>query len=480
MIAKFLKKSISVLLGCCFVLSVCGGCNEGGEEMEKPEVDYKWTAEKTLSSEKTLPAGESVSVEVGLDIGNANYVGLDVETDVNLVGKFYFSDPSGEEDGFAEDFFIPSSQQGSFRQIIDFYFANTYEKNLDKIELRNVGESAGKVVVKACYGGTKEWFDNSQVYLESGDIRLGIDLNAGGAINYLEYLNHRVQQVQTENGNVEVGINYASVLGGELMYDSVNLINEMDRGRLVQQSYYGISGEPYESAVYNGTPWPYNPVQGGDFSGTSSQIVDFTIGKDSIYVKTRALDWAKRESVTPSYMENRYTLENNIVKVENSFTDWSGYTHNIYRDQELPAFYGVISLGTLVTYRGSDPFQNEDLSYYPSLGNWVGTNRAYWTDITENWVAWVNDDDFGVGLYTPNTSTILTGKVGTKNYSSQISKADATTYTTMIAQMRLSTYETFSYDYYLTVGQVDKIRQSFNELAETCVNQDIIDWSARK
>ena len=268
-----------------------------------------------------------------------------------------------------------------------------------------------------------------------------------------------MQQVKDYDDSVKVGINYAQEYDTDAVSSSVNLINEFDRGRLVQQSYYGSSVPPYECAQYIGMAWPYNPVQGGDYTGTSSQIIDFDFSDTRLYIKARALDWAKVESVTPSYMENVYTIENGVVKVENTFTDWSEYTHSSYRDQELPAFYGIISLGTLVTYRGSNPFTGEDLSYYPALGNWVGTNRAQWNDVTENWVAWVNDDDFGVGLYTPDVYSILTGKVGSDIYDGAISKAGGTTYTAMISRMRLRNYIPLNYTYYLAVGaEIETVR----------------------
>jgi pseudouridine-5'-phosphate glycosidase len=88
--------------------------------------------------------------------------------------------------------------------------------------------------------------------------------------------------------------------------------------------------------------------------------VDYVISEDgkSIYVKCRPLDWAKKNVLTPSYMENTYTLCDGYVKVDNRFVDFSGYTHR-NADQELPAFYTRTS-GHSVDYRLDTPKEIAD------------------------------------------------------------------------------------------------------------------------
>ncbi len=483
---KFFKRVLCAAFAAILMSATFASCGKTvGSETESNEESgqkpsFSWTKTKEIATTKSVGVGETVVFDVDFAIGSDNYVGLDAECDESVVGSFVIADADKSEPDFTEDFFIQKGDKGLFKQIIDFYFEHVYDKIVKSVKFKNVGANPTTVNLKKIVAAEKEWYSSSKIFINDKSVKLGIDMNAGGAINYLEYLKQKMQQVRMPDGSVKTGVNYANTQDdAEIMYESSNLINEMDRGRLVQQSYYGISKAPYDCAQYIGMPWPYNPVQGGDYTGTSSQIVDFEIEENRIYVKVRPLDWAKVKSITPSYMENIFTIENGVVKVENFFTDWSGYNHNSKRDQELPAFYGIISLGTLVTYRGEKPFTGDELSYYPSLGNWVGDGRAYWTDITENWVAWVNEDDFGVGIYTPNAERILTGKVGSDKFSSQLSKADATTYTALIPRLSLSSYETFSYEYYLAIGDVDSLRNKFNEMAKTCKNEDIIEWGKR-
>lgn len=472
-----MKHAIIMLL--CGVLAFCALAGAAGCRENKEDNEMEWTWLLPAPEERTLDAGEEFAVALNAQIGDANYFELRVESGADLRGVIAYHNAEDPEEKNEEDFYI-GREQTSFRQILDFYFENAYDKVLESVTLKNAGTERASVRVNAVGCAVKEWYGSAQVFLEKENIRLGVDMNAGGAINYLELLNARVEQVKMPDGSVEIGINYAAKDGAELMYDSVNLINEMDRGRLVQQSYYGTSSPPYEYAQYIGTAWPYNPVQGGDYTGTSSQIVDFEFSEDEIYVKTRPLDWAKEESATDSYMENWYSIEDGVVRVRNAFTDFSGWVHT-YRDQELPAFYGTIALGTLVTYQGDAPFTGGDLSYHPGLGNWVGQGRAYWDNITENWAAWVNEDDFGVGLYTPDVTHILTGKVGTKQYTSALSKAEACTYTTLIGRMRIRTFETLRYEYYLSVGNVASIRRAFYRLHENgAANGQVAEWCASK
>ena len=85
-------------------------------------------------------------------------------------------------------------------------------------------------------------------YLDNGVIRLGVDLNLGGAITYL-----------SRSGTEQ------------------NLVNSYDCGRQIQMSYY--SG-PVPFAVAGKQPKPewrfigWNPIQVGDAFGNSSKLLE--------------------------------------------------------------------------------------------------------------------------------------------------------------------------------------------------------------
>ncbi|MDE7372506.1 MAG: hypothetical protein K2N18_00425, partial [Clostridia bacterium] len=279
------------------------------------------------------------------------------------------------------------------------------------------------------------------------------------------------------DGSVYVGKTAHS--GSVIKSNDVNLINAHDNGRLVQQSYYGIppvNDQGYIAGNYGAVgderPWHYNPVQGGNKINEFSQLVDVQVTDNQIYIKARPRDWAKQAVFSDSYMENWYSVVKDetygeYISVRNRFTDFSGYDHNNPRAQELPAFYGIASLGKFVYYGGNDAFNGGDLSERDSLGFWDG-NRDCRFRLTENWSAWVNEDNWGIGLYVPDVVTALAGRTAGFTTSAPADnrpdKAASSTYTAPLGNFSLVTYEEFEYTYYLTLDTVENSRALFTKL----------------
>ncbi len=466
------KKVLAILLASFLLfLSACSK-NLDTIESEGEKMVFSDTLQKQDS--KSVKSDEEISFSVMKDIGNDNYIALDISTDVNLIGNICYTSVDSEET-VSEMFYIEKNSKSEFRQILDFYKEHLYEKKLTEITLKNVDGTDGSVTLNGIRTANRELYEDDDVYLENASLKLGITMKSGGGINYLERKNAKIVQVKLPDGKVAIGSNYNTISGAEVMNDKVNLLNEYDKGRLIQQSYYGISSSPYNPVNYGGSLWPYNPVQGGDQYSNSSQIIDYQFSENQLYVKTRAMDWSQKDMLTLSYMENWYTIEDGlIITVKNRFVDFSGYEHNRRVHQEMPAFYGVIPLHTFVTYRGEKPFTGETLTYMPDLVPWAGNKNAYFNDLTENWSAWVNDDDFGVGLYVPGLKLTLTGTINSGLvFTGDASRQADTTYNTMIGTFSLKTYQPFSYTYYLSVDNVEKMRSTFNEMAKTCTNEDI-------
>jgi len=92
-------------------------------------------------------------------------------------------------------------------------------------------------------------------YLDNGEVRLGVNLNAGGCIGWF------------------------SVSGSQ-----DNLLNAYDVGRYVQQSYYGDE----DGSDWNGKPWRYNPVQGGSWKNRASGGRGDEIRRDELLCEDEA------------------------------------------------------------------------------------------------------------------------------------------------------------------------------------------------
>ncbi len=219
--------------------------------------------------------------------------------------------------------------------------------------------------------------------MDNGIIRIGIDLNSGGAISHL----------------VEMG-----------SYDSA--VNIHDLGRYIQQSYY--SGPtpfiPPGAVQHPAYPnWSWNPVQAGEAYNHRSEVIDESSDGTTLYVKCIPKQWALYDVDSECTMETWITLDENRVHVRNVLTNYrSDTTRYPGHHQELPAVYTVGTLHRLFTYTGLAPFTGDDLTQIDNNGPpW-----AYWNS-TENWSALVDDDNWGLGIFHPGAYLTVGGFHGT-------------------------------------------------------------------
>ena len=283
---------------------------------------------------------------------------------------------------------------------------------------------------------------SGSVYYLTGDrYTVGIRLNWGGGICYI-----------ADRENPVDGM--------------VNLINQADTGRLVQQSYYGTGArDGYTPGSFNNSVWSYNPVQGGDQYQNHSRIIDIEVTDTSVYVKSQPQDWSLDNAITPSYMENTYTLCDGYIRVDNRFVDFSGWEHP-YSHQELPAFYTVSYLDTFVWYDGIRPWTGDTLSRRDDLNFW-GDPR-YSADCqfflresnTETWCAWVSSaEDYGIGLYVPNVDLLYAGR---HMYNGSTDAYNgACNYVAPINRLQMVSYEPIVYSYMMACGSTEDIRVVF-------------------
>ena len=332
-----------------------------------------------------------------------------------------------------DEFFLEAAASpAKFSSLIMGYMNSERACELISIVLYPISASSSEFALREIK--TEDYADyRDTVYLENDRVKLGILLTMGGGISHYEQKD------------------------GAAGY--TNLLNSHDVGRLIQQSYYGISGPPYEMGDMGGTPWRYNPVQGGDVHNNQSRLVDIVVSDDSIYVKARPMDWGHNNHLTPSYMENNYTLCDNFVKVDNRFVDFSTYTHTA-ASQELPAFYTVSALSNFCMYNGSSPWTGDAYSVYSNLGFWAGSDQYYaLKNTSEYWYAWTDNSGFGVGLYVPNVSTILAGRFGTA--LSKDPMANETNYFAPLRTMTLKVGKPLEYSYLICAGNISEIRNTF-------------------
>jgi hypothetical protein len=253
-------------------------------------------------------------------------------------------------------------------------------------------------------------------YLENKRLKLGVDLDVGGAIGWLS------TREQPDK----------------------NLLNAYDHGRYVQQSYYG---DP-DGSDWNGKPWRYNPVQGGDWRGTAAVVVEVkSTSPTDLYVATRPRHWANGKLLDECLMEQWVTLKGPVVHIKYAFTYNGSVSHKAHH-QELPAVFVDPAYDTLVFCEGA-PWSGA-----PLTRKQPGEKNEY-VNFTEPWLAWVNDNDAGLGVLAPQCKMATCYRVPGKA---------ACSYVAPLETFALTPGLKFEHEVWLTAGKLVEIRERFSEV----------------
>lgn len=284
-------------------------------------------------------------------------------------------------------------------------------------------------LIPGCAGSQSAGYLPGKIlYLDNGVIRVGADLNYGGSITYLSRSD-----------------------------EDRNLINNHDRGRQVQQSYYAGESLDRRAEGQRGdwSPWPWNPIGAGDAYGNLPRVTASSNDNGIVYVKCIPLLWDMNNEPAECFFETWITLEESTVRIRNRLvihrtdTRWGIKP----RHQELPAVYTIGDLNFLYTYAGTAPFTHAPITQISNNGPpW-----AYWgiEERHENWAALVDGNGWGVGVYTPQTECFVGGFHGTPGGGTD----DAST--GYVAPLRTESFDkntVYEYESCLIVGTLDEIR----------------------
>ncbi|WP_139959683.1 hypothetical protein [Flavicella sediminum] len=307
--------------------------------------------------------------------------------------------------------------------------------------------------------------NQKEVGLDNGVLSLKLDLTRGGAIFYI-----------SESGKER------------------NIVNVHDEGRYIQQSYYAGKSinRTKDGQNPDWSPWSWNPIQVGDSYKNRAEIVACTKTENTLYVKCIPMLWDMNNEPAEATIEQWSTLEGNVIKVHNRLTCFrkdSIYDtqrdkkanavksesekglYDIYTEdggapsQELPAVYPISALKNLYSYFGKAPFTGDTLDNpvveHLEDGFW---GRYKNQKVSEHWMAFVDDNKWGLGVYTPIASNFLAGMAGAPGFESTDSQ---TSYIAPIKAVALKKNDVFEYDYWLIVGDLDDIRSKVYKLNET-------------
>lgn len=559
---------------------------ESENEFVKRYIVWTETSAVNVETFSGIQKGKSATITPITQKLAGPYVELVYSTDINVWGEFTYTDGSKTA---KEDFYLQAGTT-NHKQFLDVFRVNGVGYGMDTSNLSMVSikftnaeleAKAGTIKILGLYSEDRKIdTKNQEIYLtvpqkNGGEITVGAHLGLGGALTYLaksgiyegvvdqtevgflDQLGGYKTKYKYNTGRVVLKTdksfddNHAiSKTGTEAAYyghatsskaadGAVNLINNYDAGRQIQQSWYAAVGgdtlgngngsNGYTRAFCKtespeGKYWPYNPVQAGDVVSNPGQIIDYDINLDDgyIYVKARAMDWAKGRNkndvlagtidggvTTKSYMENYYRLsDDGTLTVNNAFIDWNGFTDMElcgWASTELPAVYPVQTLNYYVTNTNGDGTWTDVLEYNNGLAGWTGDNAFHQfanpkngPTMVEHWFAWANGGDgnaFGMGVYIPNidrltsgrsvTSTAL-GEDGNRNavstnilkqkglmsnmqeikYTYQSAYVGNTSYTAPGIDFRMEAYKPIEYSYVICLGTVNDIRATFKEIED--------------
>jgi hypothetical protein len=256
-------------------------------------------------------------------------------------------------------------------------------------------------------------------FIDNGVIRFGIDRSAGGSIFHF----------------------------GPSGEGSPNLLNHFDKGRFIQQSYYGRM----DGSEWAGKPWRWNPVQGGGYRGEAAEEVVVTREGDTLRVVSTPRHWATGERIDEAEMESVITLRGAVAELEFKFR-YTGDESHPPQHQEMPAVFVDAEYPNLVYLAGGELRRQ--------VPGWPNER----VDAEDSWLAYVNDADEGIGLLFPGTTEVTcyryegdgrTGPTGS-----------ACSYFAPVRTFAVTPGFELSYKVYLTEGSLEEIRERFGKIAE--------------
>lgn len=253
-----------------------------------------------------------------------------------------------------------------------------------------------------------------------------------------------------DNGRVRIGVKTSSgaAVGWFSRSGSRNLLNHFDKGRLVQQSWYGDE----DGSVWNKQPWRWNPVQGGDWKGNPARILDLKVDKKQLFARSLGRNWAGCDDVRDAIFEETVRLDGDMAHIRFRFR-YTGSRRHQSRHQEIPAVFVEPDLDTLVTYTGERPWSGEPL--HRSKPGWPNESRK----MTENWAAYVGSDGSGIGVLVPQATDLTCYRFGDGK-----AEHGACSYFAPLLQAAIVPGYDFTYDVYLTIGSAEQIRSRFREI----------------
>lgn len=284
----------------------------------------------------------------------------------------------------------------------------------------------------------------------------------------------RTDTVTLDNGHIRLKQDMGR--GGSICYmsdskEDRNLVNVYDEGRYIQQSYYAGQrlNRVDEGQSPSWSPWDWNPIQAGNYAGKRARILECVSTDSTLYVKCVPMLWDMNDHEAAAEMEQWTELHGNVAHVKCKITCHRG--NDVYgsagvpHDQEIPAVYPISELEHLYTYVGDNPFKEEALKEFPVIqlesGFWGKYDGKSNPNPSEKWMAFTDDNQWGLAVYSPSAQRFLAGRYGGPGGDAL---SASTEYIAPLRTEALTPNSVMEYDYYLILDTLPAIRQAVYNL----------------
>lgn len=296
-----------------------------------------------------------------------------------------------------------------------------------------------ELITEDVYKENHEFLDEKNIkFIENEFIKLGFNMELGGAITYF-----------SEHGKE-------------------NMINSHDWGRQIQMSYYSGPSPFSPKGVRKREEWKgfcWNPIQSGDCYFNKSKVIDSNFTKNTAYIKCIPMQWALENYPGDCTFEIWAKLNDKTVdftcRLNNDREDKNQYKGSV----EAPAVYTTGKYYKCVSYVGEKPFTNDNLTELCNKENrfgWVWLHEY----TPEHWSALVDDDNYGLGVFSPRTTYTKVGFTPTEDMGVGGPKDNPTGYIAPILGFVCDYNVVHTYNYTLMIGSLDEIRTKSYELAK--------------
>lgn len=284
------------------------------------------------------------------------------------------------------------------------------------------------------------------LFIDDGEIRVGIDSRKGAAITWLSSKSY-----------------------------PQNMVNLADPGRLIQQSYYAGKrlNRQSEGQHLNWSPWTWNPIQGGGVGsggskGTWANVTAFRGTTSLLYSETIPKLWDMRDEEAEAVMKQWTEFEEGLTGVAKvrcqvvctrQLNDRWGAARQ--SPQEVPACYFTRRFSYTASYLGDGKWRSETQAPGPPWGTAKPPLKA---------MAAFDASGLGVGVFSPTSDQHWNfGPHGSGDSGDPL--AGPCLHIAPVSRIKLGPQATFGYRYWLVVGDRKTIASRFDDLVRKYSNE---------